>query len=302
MNILISGATGFVGSRLCELKYDLFGDDDKIILLSSRPVPGEVCVIHNNYTYSVKDFFAAGIDHIDSVIHLGHYLEETHNHTNIVKGNLSSINNTMHLIDNLPSIPQIFVYISSMAVYGTNRIDRIQECSSTNPDTPYGLSKLYTEYLLDEWSKEKNVKLHVLRLSHIYGPKDKRKYTIPIWLQAALQDKPISLFANPSMYRNCLYIDDCCRFIARASKLNEDIKVINTVSSSNPTLYQIALNCKKVSKNNKEVILKESDDKSCGIEFDNAEIRRIYLGNELYSLEKGLKDEFLYYESNWNYE
>lgn len=75
MNILLTGAGGFVGGRLARLlkeKRDLH-----LILLTSKPIEGFQCVEHKGYSFKAKDLFVDGIDHYDIVIHGGGIYTET---------------------------------------------------------------------------------------------------------------------------------------------------------------------------------------------------------------------------------
>ena len=61
MNILITGATGFVGSRMIQMKSQLFGKSDRLILLTSREIEGFDCILHKNYKFQKDDFLRKGI-------------------------------------------------------------------------------------------------------------------------------------------------------------------------------------------------------------------------------------------------
>lgn len=295
MIILVTGASGFIGSRLLTLSKECLAQGDEFVLLTSREVPGFRCVVHNGFTYSAADFFKSGIRRIDSVIHIGHYLAEHHPGQDVCRGNLSAVNHTVHLVENLPNIPSAFVYCSSMAVYGLNRQEALDEKSMLMPENPYAVSKIMCEMLLDEWAEKNGVKLHILRLAHIYGPNDRRKYSIPVWLQAAGNGQPIRLSVNPDMKRNCLYIDDCCRFLLRAAYMEQDVKVINATSSHNATMYEIASLCKKISANPHDVEIQPTENSDVGLAFADSGLCKNCLGLENVCLEEGLRREYEYY-------
>lgn len=297
MNILVTGSTGFIGSRFINMAKQNLKTEDKLILLTSREIEGYTCILHNNYTFCADDFINAGINHIDRVIHIGHFLSENHKNSLPAKGNLSAIKNTEYLIEHLPNIPQVFVYCSTMDVYGIHRHEQVDENSTLQADNPYTASKIMIEMLLQEWADKQGVLLHILRLAHIYGPCDLRNYTIPIWLQAAAQMQPIKLYANPNMLRNCLYRDDCCSFMYRALYLDEDIRIINLISRHTSTMLEIAQVCKEISGNLNEILLNmdKCDVKNeVGLGFKNNDLCRQYLGEEQYDLCRGLEREYQY--------
>lgn len=295
MNILITGATGFIGSRLLEMSGSLFGKDDQLILLTSEEIEGCTCIIHHDFSYSVADFYEKGINKIDKVIHIGHFLSELHPEISASEGNLSSINNTVYLMNNLPNVPDAIIYCSSMAVYGVHREDAVDEFSTLMPDDSYAVSKIMIEMYLKDWASRNRTRLHTLRLPHIYGPNDKRNYTIPIWLKAVLKDQQIKVFTNSNQKRNCLYIDDCCRFLAKACYLENDVNVINLASEHNSTMGELAEICRKVSGNRLEVVYESENLLNKGLQFKNCDLRKKLLGDEGVSLEEGLHREFEYY-------
>lgn len=299
MNILVTGATGFIGRRFLEMAEFYAGEDDKLVLLSSKEIDGYTCILHENYTYDTSVFQKAGIDRIDKIIHIGHFMAQKYPDVLPAKGNLSGIKNTEYLIEHLPNLPEIFVYCSTMTVYGTNRREEIDEESSLQGDTPYAVSKIMTEMLLHEWARENHVRLHVLRLANIYGPREARSHLIPVWLNAVWRKEPIRLYANPDMYRNYVYIDDCCKALWAALNLREDVGIINVVHGKNDTMQEIARICKEISGNEYgiETDLTEIDKaKQCGLHFKNNDTCSRYLADLEYDMREGLKREFAYYE------
>lgn len=295
MNILITGATGFVGSRMLQMQTQLFDKSDRLILLTSKEIDGFDCILHKNYKYIKEDFLKKDICQIDCVIYLGHFLQELHPEISPTEGNISSINNIIHLIKNIPNSPKTFVYCSSMAVYGEHRNDFVDENSELHIENAYAASKYIIELYLREICKKNEINLHILRLSHIYGPGDKRRYTIPIWLQASKNNENIKLYVNSNQRRNCLYIDDCCRFISKAVYLNDEVDVINVISEHNATMGEIAELCKKVSRNQQDIWLGKKCTENMGLGFSNCDRRRQYLGDEKYTLEDGLAAEYNYF-------
>jgi nucleoside-diphosphate-sugar epimerase len=67
-------------------------------------------------------------------------------------------------------IPESFIFISTVAVYGLDYGENITEDYPLNGKSPYALSKIMAEQFLTEWCKEYNVILSIIRPSLIAGP------------------------------------------------------------------------------------------------------------------------------------
>ncbi len=83
-----------------------------------------------------------------------------------------NLNGTINLCKGLEALdvkPQSFVFISTVAVYGVDAGENINEQHPLNGSTPYAKSKIAAEDFLKNWCKKNNVLLAVLRLPLIAG-------------------------------------------------------------------------------------------------------------------------------------
>jgi len=63
-----------------------------------------------------------------------------------------------------------FVFTSSMAVYGDQHGDCVNEAVQPQPHTPHGKAKLYAERMLLDAQRVWGLPVTILRLAHLYGP------------------------------------------------------------------------------------------------------------------------------------
>jgi len=66
--------------------------------------------------------------------------------------------------------PKSFIFISTVAVYGTDTGELISEDHLLNGNSPYAQSKIFAEEWLQQWSKANEVILSILRLPLVVGP------------------------------------------------------------------------------------------------------------------------------------
>lgn len=72
-------------------------------------------------------------------------------------------------LDKAAALPKQFVFISTVAVYGRDEGEGIDESHPLLGKTPYALSKIRAEQWLQKWCSERNIVLSILRLPLIAG-------------------------------------------------------------------------------------------------------------------------------------
>jgi nucleoside-diphosphate-sugar epimerase len=83
--------------------------------------------------------------------------------------NVTGTQNLLKGLEQAPSLPKSFVFISTVAVYGLDKGNNILESQSLNARDPYGLSKKQAEEVVQEWCAKNNVVCTILRLPLLVG-------------------------------------------------------------------------------------------------------------------------------------
>jgi nucleoside-diphosphate-sugar epimerase len=155
--LLLTGSTGFVGNAfLNELRIDF-----EVITLGRGD-----CHINVDLGLEVPAFE----DSFSLVIHSAGKAHFAPNSfvDDFYKVNVNGTANLLRGLEN-SFIPKRFVFISSVAVYGIQKGEFIVEESPLNANDSYGMSKIESEKLVEEWCCKNDVKLTILRLPLVVG-------------------------------------------------------------------------------------------------------------------------------------
>ena len=173
MAVLVTGGAGYIGSHLV---WELIDHGEKVIVLD-RLSTGFEWAVAPDATLIVGDIADASLlksllrDHsIDSVIHFAGSvvvpesvavpLEYYENNTCKTRALLQAI---------VEAGVRHVIFSSTAAVYGNQGQAPIAEDASTNPESPYGRSKLMTEWMLSDASAAHGFTFTALRYFNVAG-------------------------------------------------------------------------------------------------------------------------------------
>jgi UDP-glucose 4-epimerase len=136
------------------------------------------------------------------------------------------------------------VYASSAAIYGDNPNQPVAETEIPAPLSPYGMDKWYGENVARLYCYLHCVSSAGMRFFNVYGPRQdpKSPYSgvISIFLEAARQDKTLTIFGDGNQSRDFIYVKDIVAALLLA--MNSGIKnaaVFNVASGTEITLNQL---------------------------------------------------------------
>jgi UDP-glucose 4-epimerase len=127
-----------------------------------------------------------------------------------------------HLMRSLRGKLESVCFISTLETYGFPQYLPIDEFHPTNPFNFYGVGKLMAEHFLSIQCRELHVPLTVFRLSHVYGPGEKYRKAIPLFIEACLKKKTATLLGEGEDERDFIHVDDISRAIHLAIEKKPD--------------------------------------------------------------------------------
>ena len=191
MNILVTGARGFVGKNLCENLKNI--RDGK-----NRCYP----------EISIENIFEADIDTEDSV--LDNYCKDAD-----FVFHLAGVNRPQNVEEfsegNFSALEKVLSYLKKHGNKASVMLSSSVQASLEGryKDSPYGESKLKGEALLFSYSEENDVKVFVFRFPNLFGKWCRPNYNsaVATFCHNIANDLPITV-SDPAIRLELLYIDD----------------------------------------------------------------------------------------------
>ena len=258
MNILVTGAAGFIGFHLCQalLKkgYKIVGFDNINDYYDTKLKQDRLAILQkdSNFTFIKADLAdkekvnkAFDETNFDRVINLGaqagvrYSLQnpDTYINSNIV-GFLNILeacrhHKTAHL-----------VYASSSSVYGMNTSMPFSVHDNVDhPVSLYAATKKSNELMAHTYSHLFGLPTTGLRFFTVYGPWGRPDMAPFLFTSAILEGRPIKVFNNGHMKRDFTFVDDIVEGVVRVADLipqsNSEFVTTNPDPSTSKAPYKI---------------------------------------------------------------
>ncbi len=211
--ILVTGATGFLGSHLVPSLSEHFDTSHLIFTANHDDAGKSIQKMDLTHADGVALFLA---DHKPSiVIHAGGYVDLSRDYETALKCIRHNLIGTTNLLEALKTTPpSLFIYISTEEVYGTNRLP-YKEDDLTNPPSPYAVTKLSAEYMCRIYSKAFSIPSLVIRVGTMYGPNQPKHRYIMQTIEKAVANEPIPLNSGVKR-RDYVYVSDVVDALVKA--------------------------------------------------------------------------------------
>lgn len=174
MAILVTGGAGYIGSHMCWALNDV---GEEIVVIDDLSTGFEWAIPPNAKFYrgDIDDMaLLAKIraeNEIEAIIHFAGSIIVPESVSNPMKYYHNNTAKSRGLIEfAVESSIKYFVFSSTAAVYGTPASDdAVDENVATNPESPYGMSKLMTEFMLKDTSCAHDFHFTALRYFNVCG-------------------------------------------------------------------------------------------------------------------------------------
>jgi UDP-glucuronate 4-epimerase len=261
MNILVTGAAGFIGSHVCEYfiqrGFNVTGIDNFDLFYNKKFKQFNIADLLKNEKFK---FYEADIrdrnklteiftsNQIDLVIHLAAKAGVRPSIDDITAYYDVNVNGTICLLETMRKHKiKKMLFASSSSVYGNNQKVPFAESDRVDdPISPYASTKKSGELLCHVYCHLYGFDISCLRFFTVFGPRQRPDLAIHKFTRLIDEGKPIPFYGDGSTARDYTYIDDIVNGIYCAynhlkgyniynlgeSKVTDLNKLVNTIENS----------------------------------------------------------------------
>jgi len=311
-NVLVTGASGYLGSRLCSYLAD---QGYCVTALCHSKLPSS-----KSWNSKLKAVVLGDVRNEDFILELArnnfdivvHLVSLDHHQSNSEKPSIvSSVNITpvWSMLDIFARKGiEKFIYFSTMQVYGPVLTEDVNENNEVNTQTPYGLTHHIGEVISDYYNRTSTVQCSSVRLSNSYGApifSDNNCWWLVIndLCKMAYMEKKIILQSDGSPLRDFIHGWDVCQAIEKIIATQENHSVYHICSGKTLSIMDIALKVQQIYEERYGITVPISakplvdQKKTDTYHLNNSLIKSIGF-NSQWSMDKGIHELFDYLENN----
>ncbi len=284
MNYLVLGGAGFIGSHV----VDVLVAAGHRVRVFERPgcdlenlagVLGKIELCYGDFskTDELDEVFAKALEGIDLIIHLVSTVLPASSNIDPQYDIETNLKGTVCLLEQAVKmgVKKVVFASSGGTVYGPASVFPINEESSTEPLSSYGIIKLTSEKYLKLFHHLHGLDYTVLRIANPYGERQKisgAQGAVAVFLGRIKSGEVIEIWGDGKISRDYLYIVDLARAILLACENSSPVKLFNIGSGYPCSLNELITLLEEVSGCRVPVVYKES--RACDSPVNYLDCRR----------------------------
>ena len=223
--VLVTGGAGFIGSHIAD-EFIAKGWDVTIVddlSTGKRENLPERAKFHEIGVNSPEFSKLVGTGDFDVVAHLAGQIDVRKSVADPIADANTNILGTLNLMESLRkngARTRVVFTSTGGAIYGEFNTPPNFEIYPKDPDSPYAISKLSTEYYLAYYSRVHDREYAAVRFGNVYGPRQDphgEAGVVAIFCGRILSGRPLTVFGDGLQTRDYVYVGDVARAVWLAS-------------------------------------------------------------------------------------
>lgn len=297
---VITGGAGFIGSHIAE---HLSNEGHQVLILDSLRTGFENNLNGLNVEFVKGDIRdenlvnevisgASGIFHLAALVSVPESLLKIKECIEI------NTIGTINILEAAKNNTDCKVVLSTSAAnYGNNPVLPKVETMFPEPMTPYAITKLDGEYYLKMYLDQYQVPTASLRYFNVFGPRQNPESAyaaaVPIFINKALQNEPITIYGDGSQTRDFIYVKDVVKANILASQKGNE--TYNVALGHSTSVLELAEKIIKITNSKSQI--KFLDERPGDIKHSKANPEKF---NQLgfkpeYTIDRALEETILFY-------
>ena len=310
--ILITGATGFIGSHLAEfcvqqgfdvVAFDRYNPNNHWGWLEDSEYKNDIEVILGD----VRDYDSVSktMEGCSAVFHLAALIGIPYSYISplaYIRTNVEGTYNVLESVKNL-GLDQVLI-TSTSETYGTAQYTPIDEKHPLVGQSPYAASKIAADQLGVSYSKSFDLPIKIVRPFNTYGSRQSSRAVIPTIIGQCISGNSDVQLGNLEPTRDLTFVKDTCSAFLEIYKSDSFFgEVTNIGMKSELSIGKLAKEIMKIM----EVDLSIVSDQD-RIRPENSEVERLVCNNEKlvngsswhpkYDLKRGLLETINWFQEN----
>jgi len=265
MRVLITGGAGFLGSHLCDCLLD---KGDQVIALDDLITGKADNIAHlagnNNFKFIKQDvteyiYIKGDLDYILHVASPASPVDYQKYPIQTLKVGSLGTHKTLGLAKEKKAK---YLLASTSEIYGDPLVNPQKEdyWGNVNPIGKRGVydeAKRFAEALTMAYHYYHKVDTRIARIFNTYGPRMRRDdgRAVPVFLNQAIQGKPLTVFGDGSQTRSFCYVSDLVEGIYRLMRW-EGSEPINLGNPNEMTILEFARKVVELTHSKSEIVYK----------------------------------------------
>jgi UDP-glucose 4-epimerase len=227
----------------------------------------------------------------DIVYHLAANISRNRDFTIYEEMATVNVQGTLNILKSLEGIDAHFIFTSSSEIYGNNA-SPFHENQIPKPVSPYSLTKINAEILVQTYSTNQSKKFTNLRVFNFYGESMPEGFFIPQMIQSLKKGEDF-LMTKGEQVRDFLYVGDVVKALVLTAKNTSSYgETMNVCSGKGTKLSQLAAAVNTAMKTKAKIVLGAipyRDNEVWEMIGDNSKIKKITGFEPKISIDKGIE-------------